>query len=201
MSTGDSTDGAAVNSYRSQSWDYAVHTFGTAYVFGHRARQLKRKLHWVNYVGIAVPLLVGSLVLALGPFQLLPFIIAVAGLVGGAQVAFNLWSIIGRWVEEYAYALTSVAENDRLCRRFCELGAHPPETLRELKQQYSELQLEDSKRREQDHQHGITDAERRMGMRAALRQFQRPCAGCRAVPTSMEPGDCGVCGNFKYTDR
>lgn len=189
-----------ITNYRSLCWDNAIHAFGTSYIFQHRARQLKTRLQWINYIGIAVPVLVGSLTLSFGQFGLLPVVIAISSAIGVIQVIFNLWSLVNRWVEEYSYAISSTVANDSLSVRYRELGQNPPSKLNDLRQMYERLQLEDRTRREQDHQHGISDNECCMGMRAALRQFQRPCAGCQKVPTSMEPSDCGICGNFKYVD-
>jgi mobilome CxxCx(11)CxxC protein len=124
----------------------------------------------------------------------------VCGLGGSAQAAIALWSIVGGWVEGYSYATTSAAANESLSARFSELGRSPPNSTNELRHKYKKLQIEDNARREQDHRQGIKQAELRMGMRAALRQFQRPRAGCDEVPTSMKPTNCGVCGNFKYSN-
>lgn len=201
MSTSNSVSTEQATTYRSLCWDNAIHAFGTAYVFQQRAQRLKTRLQWVNYVGVAVPLLVGSLVLAFGQFELLPVVIAIAGAIGIVQIILNLWAISGRWVEDYSYAIMSIASNDSLSVRYRELGQNPPAKLNDLRGMYDQLRVEDRTRREQDHQHEISDSEHRMGMRAALRQFQRACAGCDKVPTSMEPSDCGICGNFKYTDR
>lgn len=140
-----------------------------------------------------------NLVLGFGKFSLLPLAITVATVIGIIQVTVNLWSIIGQWVEEYSYAVSSTAANDSLSVRYRELGQNPPPKLDALRQRYDQLQVEDTMRRDQDLQHDIKDFEKRMGMRAALRQFERPCSACKQVPTSMEPSDCGVCGSFKYT--
>lgn len=35
-----------------------------------------------------------------------------------------------------------------------------------------------------------------MGMRFALREFQRECVGCKITPLSMEYSECTVCGKF-----
>jgi mobilome CxxCx(11)CxxC protein len=201
MSTTSTTSAEQTTSYRSQCWDNAIHAFGTSYVFQQRARRLKIRLQWINYVGIAVPILAGSLVLSFGQFGPLSIVVTILSAIGVIQVIVNLWSLVGRWVEEHSYTISSIASNDSLSIKYREFGQNPPAKLSDLRQMYERLQVEDRTRREQDHQHGISDSERRMGMRAALRQFQRTCVGCKKVPTSMEPSDCGICGNFKYVDR
>ncbi|MGW4750469.1 mobilome CxxCx(11)CxxC protein, partial [Streptomyces sp. NPDC004290] len=74
--------------------------------------------------------------------------------------------------------------------------ADDPPTLASLRTQYEKLEVEDSARRDRDSEKGVTDKERRRGMRATLRKFQRQCAGCQLVPTSLTPSDCDVCGRF-----
>lgn len=199
MSASSNTGTDQFDSYRKLCWDNAVNAFGTSYVFQQRAHTLKTRLQWVNYVGVAVPVVVGALVLSFGIFSLLAVVITAAGVVGVIQMTVNLWSIIGRWVEEYSYAISSIAANDSLSIRYRELAQNPPSELDALRQMYERLQIEDTMRRDQDLQHDIEDYERRMGMRAALRQFQRKCTACEQVPTSMKPSDCGVCGSFKYS--
>ena len=60
-----------------------------------------------------------------------------------------------------------------------------------------ETAIDDEHKRRVDQLSNITDEEKRMGMRATLRQFQRECANCKQTPVSMVPSECGVCGNFK----
>jgi mobilome CxxCx(11)CxxC protein len=156
---------------RSQSWNKAVHAFATSYIFQRRARVRKKQLQALTYVGLALPLTVGGLVLAYGAFRGLKVIIAIASAIAVTQAAIALWSIVGGWVEGYSYAVTSAAANESLSTRFSELGRNPPNDINELQHMYEKLQVEDDARRERDHQQGIKEAELRMGMRAALRQF------------------------------
>jgi mobilome CxxCx(11)CxxC protein len=200
MSTHQAATQGETSIIRCQSWDKAIHAFATSYIFQRRARVRKRQLQILTYVGLVVPFTVGGLVLAYGAFNGLALIVTAASAVGVAQAAIALWSIIGGWVEGYSYATTSAAANESLSARFSELGRNPPNNTNELRHKYEKLQIEDNARREQDHRQGIKQAELRVGMRAALRQFQRPCAGCDEVPTSMKPTNCGVCGNFKYSN-
>jgi mobilome CxxCx(11)CxxC protein len=187
--------------YRVLCWDNAVHALGTSYVFQRRARTLKSRLTWVNYIGAAVPLIVGILVLTFGTFGALEVIVPIAGLVLLVQAVVNLWAVFGGWVDKLPYANTSAAANDALSARYQELGANPPVRIDELKHAYEKLQIADKSRRDQDLPQDILPVEQRMGMRYALRKFQRQCAGCGEVPKSMQPTDCDVCGNFKYSDK
>ena len=58
------------------------------------------------------------------------------------------------------------------------------------------LKTENNLRRHIDNQQNVTEKEKRFGMRAALRQYQKQCSACKKVPTTMKPTSCGVCGNF-----
>lgn len=181
--------------------DNAFHTLATSYIFEKRAEVLKKRLIWVNYVGLAVPLVVGTLVLSFDVGSWNVVIKAIAGAILVPQIAINLFSLVGGWVNDLPYANTSAAANDSLSMRFNSLASAPPESLTALKQAFEKLEIEDKARRDQDTAQNIKGSEKRMGMRYALRNFERPCAGCRLIPTSMKPTDCDVCGNFKHTDR
>jgi mobilome CxxCx(11)CxxC protein len=185
--------------YRTRCWDDAVHTFATSFVFQQRAQRRHKQLRWVNYVGVAVPLVVGGLVAAFGSFGLLPLALGVAGVIGVGQSAVNLWSLVTSWIEDYSYSTGSASANDSLSVRFGKLAENPPPEIKELREAYDRLKIEDTARRDRDTEKGVTEEEKRMGMRAALRKFRRACAGCDRVPTTMASADCGVCGNFKFS--
>ncbi|MDR3625278.1 MAG: hypothetical protein P4L45_00510, partial [Ignavibacteriaceae bacterium] len=61
---------------------------------------------------------------------------------------------------------------------------------------YRLLKIENDFRIDRDNQQYITEKEKRMGMRAGLRQFKRACAACKQVPVSLKSTNCDVCGNF-----
>lgn len=180
--------------------DNAVHTLATSYIFEMRAETLKKRLLWVNYVGLAVPILVGTLVLSFD-IDSWNTIKIIAGAILVPQILINLFSLVGGWVNDLPYANTSAAANDSLSMRFDSLATAPPESPVELKQAIEKLAIEDKARRDQDTAQNIKGTEKRMGMRYALRKFGRSCAGCDLIPKSMKPTDCDVCGNFKYSDR
>lgn len=199
-STGEAQADEA-DAVRRRCWDGALHAYATSYIFQRRARTLGTKLNWITYVGFVVPMIVGLLVLSYGHFKSLPTIIAVAAALVSAQVVVSLWSVIGGWVAGYSYAAASAAANSGLARRYEELASNPPETLSGLRQEYEKLAIRDEDRQEQDYQQAVKESEKRMGMRAALRKYQRACVVCGEVPTTMRATDCGVCGKFRYRVR
>ena len=190
-----------VRAIRTQCWNNALNAYATSYIFQRRAQTLKSRLQLITYIGFAVPMIVGLLVLSYGHFKSFEVIVAVAAAIGIGQAVFSLWSIIGGWVDGYSYAVASIAENSKLANRFTELASNPPEDLSELRVEYEKLEIQDETRQEQDYQQEIKESEKRMGMRAALRKYQRRCAGCNEIPTTMKPTTCGVCGDFRYRNR
>jgi mobilome CxxCx(11)CxxC protein len=183
---------------RAQCWDSALHAFGTGFIFEYRARACKRRLQWLTYVSLAVPLAIGLLVLGYGEFRGLKVLIGIAVAIGAVQAMLSLWSIIGGWVERYSYATSAVSANYLLSERFAKIASNPPSEYQTFRHDYEKLEVEDNLLQQQDYQQNIREDEKRMGMRAALRKFRRKCAGCDQVPNSMTPADCGVCGNFRY---
>lgn len=181
---------------KSQCWNGALDAFGTSYVFHRRARILGRRLNVVTYIGFLVPIVVGGLALAYSHLKSLPTIIAVASALIIVQTVVSLWSIIGGWVASYSYSTASAADNARLAKRYEDLATRPPSDLPTFRHEYDKLAIRDEARQEQDYQQGLSDAEARRGMRAALRQYERECPGCNKAPVSMIPADCGVCGSF-----
>jgi mobilome CxxCx(11)CxxC protein len=186
--------------YRQLAKKCAVDAFATSEIFQARVGRVKRYLLWVNYIGVAIPLLMGTIVLTFGIFSSLKLVVFVAGCLLLPQVVLNLWAVLAGWVDNHAYASASAAANDSLATRYRDLYKNPSITVAAIRRQYEVLQVEDRSRREQDLRQDISDAEKRMGMRAALRSLEIPCAGCDVVPSSMTPTDCGVCGNFKYKE-
>jgi mobilome CxxCx(11)CxxC protein len=196
------TDAAnRVLAIRTQCWNAALNAYATSYIFQRRARLFRLRLQFVTYVGFVVPMIVGLLVLGYGEFKSLTIVISAAVSIGICQVAFSLWSIIGGWVDRYSYSLTSISANDLLAAKYTRLASSPPESYGELQSRYEVLQAEDDARQEQDYQQAIKEEEKHMGMRAALRKYQRRCAACNKIPTTMRATDCGVCGDFRYRIR
>jgi mobilome CxxCx(11)CxxC protein len=183
---------------RRQSWDAAVHAYGTGYIFAYRNNVLKRRLNVLTYIGLVVPLVIGLLVIGYGNFKGLKVLLAIAIAIGVCQVAVSLWSIVGGWVAGYAYSTSAISENYQLADRYVDLARNPPSDLGKFRDEYDKLKVADDAIARQDYQQSIKDEETRMGMRAALRKFGRACAGCGGTPTDMKPGKCGVCGNFHY---
>src|SRR5437762_6649276 len=83
----------------------AYYAFGTARIFDKRAQSLQTRRNWIAYLGIVVPLLVGAMVLSVGT-AFVPYILIPAGVLGAAQLALSVWSLVARWNEAHTYAIS-----------------------------------------------------------------------------------------------
>lgn len=192
---------AQIDGLRKQCRNNAINAYATSFIFQRRARLLTSRVQWITYVGFAVPMIVGLLVLAYGHLKSLPVIIAVSAAIGIGQAAISLWAIVGGWVSGAPYAATSATANGLLADKFAELWVNPPNDVVEVRHRYELLGVENNARTEQDYQQGVTEAEKRMGMRAALRKYQIKCVGCEEIPLDMKATECSVCGKYRYRVR
>jgi mobilome CxxCx(11)CxxC protein len=95
--------------------DRAFYAYGTSRLFERRAQSLNKGRRAITFLGIAVPLVVGSTVAAFGTqSSLLPYLLGLAGIVGAVQLVLSAWSIVARWDERYAYSVAATQANTRL---------------------------------------------------------------------------------------
>jgi mobilome CxxCx(11)CxxC protein len=186
-----------MNEIFSECWDRAIYAHGTAQIFIRRSNKLKRRLRWLSFFGLAGVVCIGAIVTLFGiGAPSLSWVLAIAGIVAVGQLLLSLWSLIANWADNLAYSLESAAENLALSSAFRELGKRAQNPPPDLDARFADLRARDESRRISDTKQGITEKEKRFGMRAGLFQFQRECAGCNKVPASMEPTACKVCGGF-----
>lgn len=188
---------SANDELKNRCLDNALYAFGTAFIFEKRASKYKKRFNCLAFLGIAVPALFGGFVLSFGadfPFKALVLILT--SVLGLFQLVFSIWSLVAKWDDAFAYAQESVSANYRLSANFNELAANPPDNLKDFEISYRLLKIENDFRIDRDNQQYITEKEKRMGMRAGLRQFKRACAACKQVPVSLKSTNCDVCGNF-----
>ncbi len=178
--------------------DNALHAHGKAYVFEQRVSVFCRRLTVLKWLGIAVPILVYGIIAS---FQLSPGwqtgIIAAASFISTLLLVLSVWSLAANWEQQYSKSLQAQIDYAELCRLYRELGTS---TLLELHEYKAEISRFDSLMEKADNlamELRISDEEKRMGMRAGLREFRRKCAGCGEMPTDINSTACNVCGNFK----
>lgn len=168
----------------------------TAYIFQDRARIIGRRLRLLSFLGIVVPASVGGIILSfrVADNQWLNIIITIAGITATIQLIFSVLSITHKWDDQCAYAQRSVELNTRLRRKYERLIN---DETNDIQNRFNVLQEQDTELQIEDERQGITDNERRIGMRFSLFQYHKECISCGIVPQSMSPSACNVCGNFK----
>jgi mobilome CxxCx(11)CxxC protein len=97
---------------------------------------------------------------------------------------------------DWAYYIESKTANYRLEREYKKLGQATTLSPTDFETNLKILDTENEMRNALDDRHDITDNEKRMGMRYALREHERKCSNCDKIPKSMRPTDCDICGNF-----
>lgn len=181
---------------RTLCWSRAVDTRATSFIFERRARSLRWKIQVLTFSGFVGVLVLGAFVAAFGvSSQAVPYLITGAAVVTIIQIAVALWAAIAKWPEGYAYALESVADNDRISLAFRDLAQSPP-PVTVFEYAFGQLQNQDSTRASSDHRVGVSHRDRRRGYRYSLLMFSRKCPNCGNVPKSMKSVRCGVCGDF-----
>lgn len=186
----------SIESLRDTAWDGALHADGTAHVFDMRAQKLARRLRRLTFAGVAVPATVGSIAAGGIPLPwLLPVSVAVAAVLGIAQLIASVWALAANWSGNYAQALQSMSINQKLADSYERLARLPPDSD-QMRLELHVLTTQDWAQRDLDRRQEVTAPELRMGMRAALRKFGRKCVACEKIPISMTPTTCEVCGAF-----
>jgi len=174
--------------------DRAFYAYGTYRIFEQRALGLRWKRNAITFLGILVPVVVGSLILSFGTMpKILPYILALAGIVGTVQLVMSVWSLVARWDEQHSYATSAMLANTRLFNSWEKLANSAPNISPQM---HAELEAEDGRQEQADLAQHITPKEKRFAMRASLQHMGLPCATCGIKPTSMEPSSCDICGNF-----
>lgn len=178
--------------------DAAFKCFGTAYIFEQRAVPLRIGIKILAFSSLIGPLSIGVVVLSTGASGKL-FISAVvaASVLSVIQIIVSLWALVSHWSENLNYYLESKVDNYHLSDKFKDLANNTIFLDEKWRHKYEVLDTLGTMRSQADHKYDITDEEKRMGMRAALRNFQRSCVGCSEIPKSTEPTECTVCGAFK----
>jgi mobilome CxxCx(11)CxxC protein len=182
---------------REDAWNRALHATATALIFERRAKVLKRKLRFLSFAGLAVPVIIGGLALSYGiGFKALPVLIIIGSVVGITQAVVSLWSLTSGWVEGYDASIQAIITNRRLAQSYEELARSQALNEGNYSLRFEALRAADDVQRAADYRQGIAEDEKRFGMRGALIRYRRGCAACNIQPVNMKPTECGVCGDF-----
>ena len=182
---------------RKDCWNNALHAFGTAYIFRKKAEKYKKRTSILKFFGIAVPLTIGATASGYGlDSEILKWVIVVAVPLTIIQLIISVAAAVQKWDDELSYSYESASENLEIALKHESFAKYPPNEKSTLEGEMQILKTKQESRDKQDDKHSITEKEERMGMRYALRNYNRPCVTCGKVPTSMTPTSCNICGNF-----
>jgi mobilome CxxCx(11)CxxC protein len=192
----DTTADPTAKSLRVRCWDGAFRAFATAYMFERRAGALRVKLRWLAFLGIAVPVLVGGLVMTYGltspaVAKALPW----AGALGVLQLLMSAVSLTSDWSGGLQTSTERIWVNHALAKDFEAIARTPPADPAAFQSRFDILTTQEKESERTDYQLHLSDREKRAGYRAASRHFRRACTACEQVAYSVEPAsDCPVCG-------
>lgn len=151
----------------------AVHCFGTHYVFGERARILRRRLRFLTFLGLALPASAGTAYMTYG-HDSIPAKLSLwaAGALGVLQVVASVWSLTSRWEDDFAYALESLSSNRSLFQKYRTLADSPPSDQAE-----AELALRLSRRKMSSERPSTRN--RPSPRKRSEWECAQPCANCK----------------------
>lgn len=177
--------------------NYALHAYGTAYIFERRSAGIQNKIKLLSFLGVAGPASVGAIV---GTYNLsadeLAIVLFVAGSIAIGQLIISVWSLVSGWEKNLSEYIELKTRNYEISDSYEKLCKEPSIDVDEFQRRLDKLDIARSFIRGSTDKHSISDKEKRRGMRYALRKFQRACAGCSVKPTDMKSTKCGVCGSF-----
>jgi mobilome CxxCx(11)CxxC protein len=175
--------------------DREIYAYGTAYLFESRSRSIRFRLRILSFLSLAVPLSVGGIAMVAADASLLPFIVAISGILSIPLFVMTLWSLVFRWEERLAASEQSCKINHELMNGWSDLAQYTGPDAEEK----SRLLLERDRIQEQsDIMQDVSAKDKRLMMRASLIQYGRKCAICGVQPVSMSAkgSSCSNCGDF-----
>lgn len=182
---------------RKACWDKATHAFALSYIFDKKAQRHSFYTNLLKIFGIVVPVTVGATASGYGlDSVILKSAITIAIPLTILQLIFSVLAVVKKWDDELAYSYEASQDLSLLSDEFKKLGSLPPPDFLELNTAYDLLNTRYKARSQQNSKHNIKEWEGRLGMRYALREFQRKCVGCQEVPLSLKSTDCDVCGKY-----
>lgn len=168
-------------------------TYGTARIFEKRAKSFSLKMRALNFLGLAIPLIIGLIFLGFGEIN--AYLKTIAIILGIIQIIVFLWSIISKWDDKYQYAISALKRQEEIHSdlKLVQDDSSIPQTFIER------LFEKESRYNSEDITQDITDKEKRYAMRRTLFNFQIACPLCKIQPKSIKPqktDNCDNCSNY-----
>lgn len=170
------------------------HAFGTKYLFEQRANSLRWNLKLLSWSSLVVPLAVATLLLSFDSVEVTFWTKLISGLLGGGLTFIGLWAVVAGWTDSLSKAERSMLANTDLVDRWHDLQVYSGP---DFEGRLEVLKERDRAQEKLDQLEGVTQKDKALMMRAALFQYQKPCALCKEMPISLKPGkhNCAMCAN------
>lgn len=180
---------------RTDCWNKAIDAAGYYYIYSQKIKSIEKWLKFSKIMGIILPVFLGGMLSTYSAYpDLITFSLWITSPLAVIQLVLSAVLTVKGSDENLVKYSSMAAEYSILDEALRRLGRYPIEDEIDYKNQFDILM-----ERERGIGKGnlsVTDGEKRMGMRYALREQSRKCAGCKMVPVSMHPTNCDVCGNF-----
>lgn len=149
------------------------------------------------FLGLVAPLLVGVAATTYGFTSLVTVIfVALAALANVILAPLSLWSLVSKWDDKLTYSIASAADNRKFWDQLRLIYEDTSIDDATANANANKIREQAAERNRMDDEQAVSDREKRMGHRAALRQMRMPCIECKTIPTTMQSSDCPICGNF-----
>lgn len=179
---------------RKDCWNIAFDCCGYSYIFLQKRNFIKPFKNIITLLGIIMPIAGGALSLNDNSTLTITIITGIVVTIGLIQLITSSVFTILKFDDSYNLYSSLIIKLSILEIEFKHLATYPLQDYNDYLNKY-ELLLERVKSIA-EYSYDIKDKHKRKGHRYALRQYQRACAGCNQVPTSIIATDCYICGKF-----
>lgn len=182
-----------------QFFDIETEAFGTAKIFERKKNVLNLPRMLLTFLGIAVPLIVGSVALSFGlDSKIFPILLSILGGVSVLQITTALWSLVSKWDDKYIYYNESQKENTAIYNEAKKAKEDVnADNIEKFKLILRDIKNKAENRERLDLDHNISEEEKRYATRARNLYYRSKCHICEEVPQNMIPGKCDGCGNYR----
>lgn len=168
-------------------------TFGTARIFEKRVKNYALLIKLLNFLGLAIPILIGLIYLAIGSVD--DVVKSWAIFLGAVQILVFLWSIIDKWDDKHQYSILALQRQDELFTELSDLDQQD----KNFQTLFDRLLEKERRYKQDDISKSISNKEIRYGTRKSLYRFQVTCQMCNEIPQTEKPAKgkkCDNCANF-----
>lgn len=190
---------SSINEIKKKLLDIETEAYGTAKIFERRKNVLLLPRQILLFLGIAVPLFLGATALSFGmDAKILPTLLTILGVISVLQIVTALWSVIRQWDDKYISYNDSQKENTEIYNEAKRIkDSVNNENKIESEGKLRDLKIKSETREKLDLDTNVSEKEKRYATRARNLYYRAKCHICNEIPTSMKPGKCDGCGNYR----